>query len=301
VSAIELNGVTKQYGSVAALRGLDLTVEAGEVFGFLGPNGAGKSTTIDIVLDHTRPTAGEPRVLGMDPRAEPVAVRERTGVLPEEFGPLGDMTGREHVAFAIEAKGATGEPEEVLDRVGVGHAADRPVEAYSKGMTQRLMLGMAIAGEPDLLILDEPTSGLDPNGAREIRRIVTEEAARGATVFFSSHVLEQVEAVCDRVGILDRGRLVAVDTIDGLREATGATGEIAVTLDAIPGSLVETVSNLAGVSTVVTEESTLIATCTNDAKARIVRACHDAGVTVSNIETGEASLEDLFAAYTGGV
>jgi len=300
MAAIELNGVTKQYGSVTALRGLDLTVETGEVFGFLGPNGAGKSTTIDVMLDHTRPTDGQARVLGMDPRRESVAVRERTGVLPEEFGPLGDMTGREHVAFAVEATGGTEDPGAILDRVGVRHAADRPVEAYSKGMTQRLMLGMALAGEPDLLILDEPTTGLDPNGAREIRRIVREEVGRGATVFFSSHVLEQVEAVCDRVGILDRGRLVAVDTIDGLREATDATGEIAVTLSSLPSSLVETVSDLPGVTAVATEGSTVRASCTNDAKAEVVRACHDAGLTVSNIETSEASLEDLFAAYTGG-
>jgi ABC-2 type transport system ATP-binding protein len=292
--------VTKRYGSVAALRGLDLTVQSGEVFGFLGPNGAGKSTTIDIMLDHSRATAGETRVLGMDPREEAVAIRERTGVLPEGFGPLGEMTGREHVAFAVEARDGDREPDAILDRVGVSHAADRPVTAYSKGMGQRLMLGMAIAGEPDLLILDEPTTGLDPNGAREVRRIVIEEAERGATVFFSSHILEQVEAVCDRVGILDRGRLVAVDTIEGLRDATDATGEIAVTVDTAPESLPATLSDLDGVGSVTREGSTIRAGCTNPAKAAIVHACHEEGLTVENIETSEASLEDLFAAYTGG-
>jgi ABC-2 type transport system ATP-binding protein len=183
VGAIELNAVTKRYGSVTALRGLDLSVDSGEVFGFLGPNGAGKSTTIDIMLDHARPTGGEPRVLGMDPREESVAIRERTGVLPEGVGPLGRI-GREHVAFAIEAKAGTEDPDAVLDRVGVAHAADRPVTAYSRGMTQRLMLGMAVAGRPDLLILDEPTTGLDPNGAREMREIIRAERDRGATVFF---------------------------------------------------------------------------------------------------------------------
>ena len=300
MGAIELTGVTKRYGSVTALRGLDLSVDSGEVFGFLGPNGAGKSTTIDIMLDHARPTAGETRVLGMDPREESVAVRERTGVLPEGFGPLGEMTGREHVAFAIEASGGDADPDGVLDRVGVSHAADRPVTTYSKGMAQRLMLGVALAGRPDLLILDEPTTGLDPNGAREMREIVRAERDRGATVFFSSHVLEQVEAVCDRVGILDRGRLVAVDTVDGLRDTTDATGAIAVSLDAVPGSLPETVGGLEGVRSVTREGATLRARCTDDAKSRVVRACQQAGVTVENIETSEASLEDLFAAYTGG-
>jgi ABC-2 type transport system ATP-binding protein len=300
VSAIELTDVTKRYGSVTALRGLDLSVESGEVFGFLGPNGAGKSTTIDIMLDHDRPTGGEPRVLGMNPREESVAIRERTGVLPEGCGPLGRMTGREHVAFAIEAMGGEEDPDAVLDRVGVGHAADRPVTAYSKGMAQRLMLGMALAGRPDLLILDEPTTGLDPNGAREMREIIRTERDRGATVFFSSHVLEQVEAVCDRVGILDRGRLVAVDTIDRLRDATDTTGEIVVSLDSIPGSLLETIGDLNGVASVTEEGATIRASCTNDAKGAIVRTCHEAGLSVENIETSEASLEDLFAAYTGG-
>jgi ABC-2 type transport system ATP-binding protein len=300
MTAIELTGVTKRYGSVTALRGLDLSVGTGEVFGFLGPNGAGKSTTIEIMLDHARPTSGETRVLGMDPREESVAVRGRTGVLPEGFGPLGEMTGREHVAFAVEARGGEEDPETILDRVGVSHAADRPVTAYSKGMAQRLMLGMALAGRPDLLILDEPTTGLDPNGAREMREIIRTERDRGATVFFSSHVLEQVEAVCDRVGILDRGRLVAVDTIDGLRDATDATGEIVVSLDSVPGSLLETIGGLEGVGSVTREGSAVRASCTNDAKGRIVRVCQEAGLTVGNIETSEASLEDLFAAYTGG-
>ena len=300
MKVIELTGVTKWYGSVTALRGLDLSVDAGEVFGFLGPNGAGKSTTIEIMLDHARPTSGETRVLGMDPREEAVAVRERTGVLPEGFGPLREMTGREHIEFAIEARGGEADPEDVLDRVGVDHAADRPVTAYSKGMAQRLMLGMALAGRPDLLILDEPTTGLDPNGAREMREIIRAERDRGATVFFSSHVLEQVEAICDRVGILDRGRLVAVDTIDGLRNATETTGEIVVTLDSVPGSLLGTIGDLEGVGSVTREGSTVRVSCTDDAKGRVVRTCQEAGLTVENIETSEASLEDLFAAYTGG-
>jgi ABC-2 type transport system ATP-binding protein len=298
--SIDLSGVTKRYGDVTALQTVDLTVESGEVFGFLGPNGAGKSTTIDILLDHARPTAGEARVLGMDAQDETVAVRERTGVLPEGFGPLGEMTGRQHVAFAIEAKGGDDDPDALLERVGIPDAAERPARGYSKGMTQRLMLGMALAGEPDLLILDEPTTGLDPNGARRMRQIVREERDRGATVFFSSHILEQVEAVCDRVGILDSGQLVAVDSIDGLREAAGTTGEMAVTLDAVPEGLPDSLGDIAGVTSVRDDGETVTVGCENPAKGAVVRACQDAGATVENIETSQASLEDLFAAYTGG-
>jgi ABC-2 type transport system ATP-binding protein len=300
MSAIELRGVTKRYGDVTALDQVDLTVDSGEVFGFLGPNGAGKSTTIDILLDHSRPTAGEPRVLGMHARTDSVSIRERIGVLPEQFGPLGEMTGLEHVEFALEAKSGTEDPAQILDRVGLSGVGDRPASQYSKGMAQRLMLGTALAGKPDLLILDEPTTGLDPNGARQLRQIVTEECNRGATVFFSSHILEQVEAVCDRVGILHRGQLAAVDTIDGLREAAGTTGEIAVELDAVPDNLPEAIEAIDGVSSVTREEATLSVGCSNETKAAVVEACLDAGIAVTNIETSKASLEDLFAAYTGG-
>ena len=298
--AIDLDGVTKRYGDVTALQRVDLSVESGEVFGFLGPNGAGKSTTIDILLDHARPTAGRASVLGMDAQQETVSVRERTGVLPEQFGPLGEMTGRQHVEFTVEAKDADDDPDHIMERVGIGHAADRPASGYSKGMTQRLMLGMALVGQPELLILDEPTTGLDPNGARQMRQIVRDEAERGATVFFSSHILEQVEAVCDRVGILDEGNLVAVDSIDGLREAAGTTGEIAVTLDTLPDGIESDVEAIDGVTSVRVETDTLTAGCENPAKGEVVRACQAAGATVEDIETSEASLEDLFATYTGG-
>lgn len=298
--AIELRGVSKQYGTVTALQNLDLTVERGEVFGFLGPNGAGKSTTIDILLDHVRPTAGEPRVLGLNTQHDSVAIRERTGVLPENFGTLGEMTGREHVEFAIEAKRGDDDPQRLLDRVGVAHAADRPVLQYSKGMTQRLMLAMALAGKPELLILDEPTTGLDPNGAREMRDIVETERDRGATVFFSSHILEQVEAICDRVGILSGGRLVAVDTIEGLRDAAGASGQLSVTVDSLPDDLEGQLKQVDGIHSGTVSGTTLTFGCTNAAKGEIIQACYDAGATVENIETSEASLEELFAAYTGG-
>ncbi|WP_435365307.1 ABC transporter ATP-binding protein [Haloarchaeobius sp. DYHT-AS-18] len=298
MAAIDCRGVTKRYGAVTALRDLDLTVESGEVFGFLGPNGAGKSTTIDILLNYTYPTAGEVEVLGMDAEEETVAVRERTGVLPDGYGPLGEMTGREHVEFAIEAKQGYEEPMALLERVGIPDAADRPATGYSKGMRQRLMLAMALAGEPDLLILDEPSTGLDPAGAREMRQIVLEEADRGATVFFSSHILEQVEAVCDRVGILSEGRLVAIDTIDGLRDAAGATGQVTVHLDSAPDGLPGSIRALDGVSSVEASGRTLTVGCENRAKGMVVQACFNAGATVENLETSEASLEDLFVAYT---
>ncbi len=199
MSAIALRNVQKRFGNVDALRGIDLEVDSGEVFGFLGPNGAGKSTTIDILLHYTHPSSGSVEVLDHDVTANPVAVRNRTGILPEGFAAFETMTGRQHVEYAIESNAADDDPDVLLERVGLEGVGDRLARDYSKGMTQRLALAMALVGEPDLLILDEPSTGLDPHGVRRMREIVRAERDRGATVFFSSHILEQVEAVADRV------------------------------------------------------------------------------------------------------
>ncbi|MFC7248627.1 ATP-binding cassette domain-containing protein [Halomicroarcula sp. GCM10025324] len=302
MAAIELDGVTKRFGDVTALEEVDLTVEEGEVFGFLGPNGAGKSTTINILLDFVRPTEGSASVLGVDTRAESKAIRDRTGVLPEGYDVYERLTGREHLQFVIEAKDADDDPMALLDRVGLdAEDAARNAGGYSKGMTQRLVLAMALVDEPDLLILDEPSSGLDPNGARMMRELVREESERGATVFFSSHILGQVEAVCDTVGILQDGRLIAKDSVDELRDRTEGGTTLHVTLaDGEVDAAVEAVTGLDVVSSVSADGGTLAINCESDAKMTILNAIEEAGSEVADFETTEASLEDLFATYTGG-
>ncbi|MFC6755068.1 ABC transporter ATP-binding protein, partial [Halorubrum tibetense] len=159
MTAIELRGVTKEFPGATAVRDLDLTVEEGEVYGFLGPNGAGKSTTIDMLLDLVRPTEGTVTVLGRDARAESVAIRRRTGVLPEGFSVYDRLSGRKHVEFAIRSKEVEADADALLDRVGIREDADRKAGDYSKGMRQRLLLAMALVGEPELLVLDEPATG----------------------------------------------------------------------------------------------------------------------------------------------
>jgi ABC-2 type transport system ATP-binding protein len=301
MAAIEATEVSKRYGTVVALDRVDLTVPEGEIFGFLGPNGAGKSTFINVLLDFATPSDGSVEIFGHDCHAEGVAARERIGVLPEGYSVFERRTGRQHIEYAIESKDADDDPAEILDRVGLDPTdAEREASDYSKGMAQRLVLGMALVGEPDLLLLDEPTTGLDPNGAAEMRDIIREENERGATVFFSSHILEQVEAVCDRVGILQDGELVAVDTIEGLRESLGGGTKLVITVDDLRNGTLETVRGVQGVETAVErEDSTLEVTCTNDAKMDILVELHDAGVDVVNFRTEEASLEDMFIEYTG--
>ncbi|WP_440988487.1 ATP-binding cassette domain-containing protein [Haloarchaeobius baliensis] len=299
MAAIELDRVTKRFDEVTALDELTMTVEEGEVFGFLGPNGAGKSTTIDILLDFVRPTSGSCRVLGMDPQRQPEAVRNRVGILPDGYHVYDRLTGRQHVQFAIDSKDGDDDPIRLLERVDIADAADRKAGGYSKGMTQRLVLAMALAGEPDLLVLDEPTTGLDPAGAREMREIIETEVDRGATVFFSSHILEQVEAVADRVGILSDGELVAVDTIDNLRDAT-ATGEtLTVTLSTPPDDAgLAAAEAVDGVQNVAVDGATLTISCAGNVKMDVLDAIESAGHEVVDFSTEETSLEDLFMQYT---
>jgi ABC-2 type transport system ATP-binding protein len=299
MAAIELDGVTKRFGDVEALRGVDMEVREGEIFGFLGPNGAGKTTTIDVLLDFVRATEGSATVLGHDAHEESRAIRERTGVLPEGFDIYGRLTGRQHVEFVAEAKGVDVDPDAAAERVGLDiEDFDRKAGGYSKGMKQRLVLAMALVGEPDLLILDEPSTGLDPNGARRMREIVREERERGATVFFSSHILGQVESVCDRVAILQDGEVVAVDTVEGLREAAGTGTVLTVNLADPVDGVVAAAEGVGGVESARLTGATVIVRCSDDVKMDVLTAIEDAGGDVENFDTDEASLDELFAAYT---
>ena len=298
MTAIQIDNLSKQFGNVVAVDGLDLTVEEGEIFGFLGPNGAGKSTTIDIILDFTRPTSGSVSVLGHDAQREGLAVRRRTGVLPDAYHVYNRLTGRQHLEFAIEAKEADENPESLLERVGIADAADRKAGGYSKGMRQRLIMAIALIGDPDLLILDEPSTGLDPNGAKEMREIIRQENERGTTVFFSSHVMEQVEAVCDRVAIINRGQLVAVDTIQGLREATEAGETLYIEAETVTEEIVNQIRQIDGVTGANIDEGRIRVLVGDRSKFRVLETIDDTVVPVQDFSVVTSSLGDLFTHYT---
>jgi ABC-2 type transport system ATP-binding protein len=295
--AIQTDGLTRRFGDLTAVDSLNLTVESGEVFGFLGPNGAGKSTTINMLLGFLQPSGGSATVLGHDAGSESRKVRQRTGLLPEGFELYENLTGREHVKSAIQTKGASDDPDELIDRVGLEpEAARRRAGGYSKGMTQRLALAIALVGDPDLLILDEPSSGLDPKGAKLLREIVREEAERGATVFFSSHILGQVEQVCDRVGIMHEGEMVAVDTIEALRDQTATESVVEAEVESVPDTAV--VADVDDVRDVAVSGRTLeITVAQPEAKMPALRALDDE-TPVTDIAVEDASLESLFEQYT---
>ncbi|QGN06934.1 ABC transporter ATP-binding protein [Halorhabdus sp. CBA1104] len=301
MTAIEIENLTKRYGSepdaVQALDGLDLTVREGEVFGFLGPNGAGKSTTINILLHFIDATDGTATVFGHDVGEESMAVRSKTGVLPEGFEVFDRLTAREHLEWVMDAKGVEDDADAILETVGLSDAVDRQAGGFSKGMGQRLALGMALVGDPDLLILDEPSSGLDPTGMQDVRNIILDLAEQGTTVFFSSHILAEVEAVCDRVGILNQGELVALDTIEALQERDSGVETIEVTVETVPET--EGIDEFDGVQRVNTDGDTVIAVCADTtAKVDVVRWL-DERTTVTDIISEDTSLEELFHRYTG--
>ncbi|HYX92584.1 MAG TPA: ABC transporter ATP-binding protein [Myxococcaceae bacterium] len=215
---IAIRGLSKTYRlgfllnrRVRALQQLDLTIAAGQVYGILGPNGAGKSTTLKILMNLVRPSAGSARIFGLP--VESRDARRRVGFLPENPSPYEYLTGREFVQLAAQLTGVERREmerrvREVLNLVGMEGAADLHIRRYSKGMVQRIGLAQALINRPDLLILDEPTSGLDPVGRRQMRDIILRERERGATVLFCTHIIPDVEALCDRVAVLVGGRLV---------------------------------------------------------------------------------------------
>lgn len=214
-SGIEMDGVTKRYGSVSAIEGLDLRVERGEVFGFLGPNGSGKTTTIRLLLDLIRPTSGRLRVLGKDPRSDGASLRRRIGYVPGDLALYRGPARSTLRYFADLRRAPTDRIEELAERLELD--LDRPAEKLSRGNRQKVGLIQAFFHEPELLLLDEPTSGLDPLMQRVFEELVREATGRGATVFLSSHVLSEVQETADRAGIIRAGRLVAVEDVRNLR------------------------------------------------------------------------------------
>ena len=217
-AAIETHQLTKSYGSARGIEELDLRVDHGEVHGFLGPNGAGKSTTIRVLLDFHRPTSGSAQVLGLDTTRDSVEVRRRVGFLSSDLRLFDRMTGADHVRFFSRARGGHDEAyaKELVERFSI--ALDRPVTELSKGNRQKGGLLLAFMHRPELLILDEPTTGLDPLVQSEFDHLVRETAADGRTVLLSSHSLDEVQRVADRVTIIRDGRLVVSDTVEHLRE-----------------------------------------------------------------------------------
>ena len=215
--AIETKGLSLYYGRHRGILDVDLRVEKGEIFGFLGPNGAGKTTTQRVLMDIIRPTAGEAHIFGKNCQKEGVAIRERIGYLPGELSLYPNMTARQFFKMYFSLQKSNNDPgrwKTLADRLGLD--TTRKMREYSSGNKQKVGIVAAFMNKPDLLILDEPTSGLDPLVKQTVMELVREANHGGATVFFSSHILPEVQAVCDRVGIIREGQLVVTERVENL-------------------------------------------------------------------------------------
>lgn len=293
MSVIRTENLGKTYkGGAAALAGLDLEVHSGEAFGFLGPNGAGKSTTIQLLLHLIRPSTGAAFLF--DRPAACAQVRRKLGYLPETVSLHDYYSGQGVLEFYAGLLG--GEPRnrsrqaaEMLERVGLANAGGQRVSQYSKGMLQRLGLAQALLNDPDLLILDEPTSNLDPVARRDIRDILLEFKTGGKTIFLCSHILSEVESVCDRVAILQQGRLSKTGTLEELSRAEGCR----IVVRNLPPKVMEALAPSA--ARVTLEGAQAVIECGDDAlRGEVERVLRGCGAEIERIETRTQSLEEIF-------
>jgi ABC-2 type transport system ATP-binding protein len=294
---VETSGLTKRFGDRTAVANVDLRVPRGAAFGYLGPNGAGKTTLIRMLLGLTQATSGTMQLLGRPVPAERAAALARVGAIVEEPRFHAHLTGRENltVVAAARERAAHDRIDGALARVGLSHRADERVKRYSLGMRQRLGVARSLLGDPELLILDEPTNGLDPAGIREFRDMIRGFVAEGRTVLLSSHLLDEVEKICDAVAIVDQGRIVAQGPIAEL--AAGAKQTILIATSDDEQALAVFSAHRA-VESVATEPLGIRVTLSADAGDDISRRLVHAGLAIRRFEPARVSLEQRFLEIT---
>ncbi len=289
-AVVAVDGLTKRFGTRRGIRDVSFEVARGEVFGFLGPNGAGKSTTIRLLLGLYRPNSGRMRVFDLDPARDAVAIHGRVGYVPGELALYPRLTGRQHLDRFARARGLRelSYRDKLVERFAA--ELDSPVRTLSKGNRQKIGLVLAFMHRPDLLVLDEPTSGLDPLLQDVFQTIIRETVADGRTVFLSSHELDEVQRLVDRVAIIKEGRLVVTDTVDGLRRAAPRTIEFRFPADVRPASF----ASLDGVQVVHCADGQITVSVTGPI-APLLRAAAD--LDPLEVTARPADLDELFLAY----
>jgi ABC-2 type transport system ATP-binding protein len=309
---IETRGLVKRYDGELALAGLDLVVEAGEIYGLVGPNGAGKTTTMRILATLLAPTAGEAFISGISVTDDPVAVRRRIGYMPDFYGVYDDLRVWEYLDFFARCYGVTagrraGMIGELLEIVGLTDKRGAYVEALSRGMRQRLCLAHTLVHDPDLLILDEPASGLDPRARVETREILRALRGMGKTILVSSHILPEMAELCTTVGIIDRGRLLRSGRIDEIERSLRASALLRIDLLSDADAAVEwlgtnthggDVLRVDGVDGVTRLEVPFDGP--PDAQAALLRSMVEAGHAVVGFSQATSDLEEIFLQVTGG-
>lgn len=298
--AIEVERLSRRFGSVLALDDVSFAVPRGAIFGFLGPNGSGKTTAIRLLLGLLEPSGGRARVLGYDPLAEGDAVRARSGALLEHPGLYERLSAADNLDFFgrvwnIPAPERQARIRDLLEHIGLWERRDEPVGDWSRGMKQKVAVARALFHRPAIAFLDEPTAGLDPVAAAALRDDLSALARRdGVTVFLTTHNLPEAERLCDRIGVIRYGKLLAVDTPAGLRLQAGGR-QVAIRGDGLTQEVAAQVARLPAAGDVQLEGDRLLVRLSGDASsAPIVRLLVEAGVAVEEVHKGAASLEDAF-------
>jgi ABC-2 type transport system ATP-binding protein len=305
---IELEGLTKCYGSVKAVDNLSLKIDRGEIFGLLGPNGAGKTTTILMMLGLTEPDAGNARVCGVNATRNPIAVKRKVGYMPDSVGFYDGMTGIENLMYIGRLNGIAeheiaSRARKTMETVGLGGEMTKKASAYSRGMKQRLGLADVLIRDPEVIILDEPTLGIDPIGIKEFLSLIHHlSRQQGLTVLLSSHQLHQVQQVCDRVGIFVGGRLLVEGNMETLsRNLFGEESYVVqITLREISpgfGEHIEALRKLYGVRNATRGENSIEVSCSEDVTPDIVRFLVQKGLNITGVHKKEFGLDEIYHRY----
>ncbi|WP_309085091.1 ABC transporter ATP-binding protein [Chelativorans sp.] len=301
-TVIETRNLVKRYGRHAAVDGLDLTVEKGEVFGLLGPNGSGKTTTILLLLGLTEPTSGTVRVLGLDPLRNPLEVKRRVGYLPDQIGFYDNLTARENLLYTARLSGLPGAEASArigyaLERVRLSHAAERRVGTFSRGMRQRLGLAEVLIKRAEIAILDEPTSGLDPQSTQELLDLIGELSREGITIVLSSHLLTMVQEICGRVALFNRGRIGLMGKVADLTsDVLGGTHVVEVEADGV--DLRTALAGAPHVTGVVEQRSGLWRVDADaDARPEIARRVVAAGGSLRTMSIRQTTLDEVYVRF----
>lgn len=300
--SIQVNALVKEYGQQKAVNNISFQVGKGEIVGFLGPNGAGKSTTMKILTGYLQATKGTALVCGIDVAIDPLAAKKKIGYLPESNALYYDMYIKEYLAFIAEThevKNIKEQVAKVIQLVGLTPEQHKKVGQLSKGYKQRVGLAAALIHDPEVLILDEPTSGLDPNQIIEIREVIKQQG-QNKTVLFSSHILQEVEAICDRVVIINKGNLVADDKIANLQQTDNKHQAVLVQFKQPVD--ITTLQQLTGVEeALVVQGNVYQLLCSNaeTVKKQVLQLAIDNSLDILSLQTGNQSLENVFRQLTG--
>jgi ABC-2 type transport system ATP-binding protein len=301
---LKVNDVRKQYGHLPALRGVSFSIERGEIFGLLGPNGAGKTTLLSIIAGLAAAGAGTVHLDGHLIHPDNRAIRQLIGLAPQDLSIYEGLTARENLHFFGRLYGLRGKElarrtDAVLEAVALRDRADDRVETYSGGMKRRLNLGVAVLHQPRLLICDEPTVGVDPQSRNHIFEEVRRQSQAGLTIIYTTHYMEEVQSLCQRVAVLDFGKLIACDTLEGLLRHLD--GEIVCRTLGLASSLRASLAEVPGVREISGTETDLVIRCADvpAAMVRLVSAASELGVKLTAIETREPNLERVFLHLTG--